>query len=104
MYNEALSQADLNRQLLFGLKKHLQIAQNTSLKKDERIQSLKNVTEVLEYVVMFINEAVPEEEQAILLRFFNKLLVAVKTAEIQIHSNPVNFTEEISFINVLSGL
>jgi hypothetical protein len=103
-YQNTLSQQELNRQLLFGLKKHLEIAQSTSVKKSERLTSLQNVAEVLEYVVTFINEAVPVEEQAILYKFFMKLLVSVKKAECDIHFKPGTFNEEIVFINVLINL
>jgi hypothetical protein len=103
-YQNNLTQRDLNNQLLMGLMKQLETAQLTALSKDVRINALQNTAEVLEYVVQFINEAVPEEEQAILFKFFMKLLVNVKKAECEIHFKPAKFTDEIAFLRVLISL
>ena len=100
-YQQNLSRGELNQQLLIGLKRHLMIAQDTTAKKDARLQSLRNLDEVLEFVVGDINSAVGEAERAILYRFFNLLLQRVKFALIDIHSKPAAFPEEIAFINVL---
>lgn len=100
-YQQNLSKRELNQQLLIGLKRHLLIAQDTTAKKDARLQSLRNLEEVLEYVVGDINSAVGEEERAILQRYFDLLLQRVKFAIIEIHNKPASFLEEISFINIL---
>ncbi len=103
-YQQNLSKRELNQQLLIGLKRHLLIAQDTTAKKDARLQSLRNLEEVLEYVVGDINSAVGAEERAILQRYFDLLLQRVKFAIIEIHSKPASFSEEISFINILLKL
>lgn len=103
-YQQNLSKRELNQQLLIGLKRHLLIAQDTTAKKDARLQSLRNLEEVLEYVVGDINSAVGAEERAILQRYFGLLLQRVKFAIIEIHSKPASFSEEISFINILLKL
>ena len=100
-YQKTLSHKEINDQLLIGLKRHLQIAQDTTTKKDTRLGSLRNLEEVLAYVVGDINSAVGEAERAILQRFFDLLLQQVKYAIIDVHSKPVSFTEEIGFINIL---
>jgi hypothetical protein len=100
-YQQNLSRREVNQQLLIGLKRHLLIAQDTSTKKEVRLQSLHNLEEVLEYVVGDINNAVEAEERAILQRFFNILLTKVKFAIIDIHSSPASFTEEVAFISIL---
>lgn len=104
MYQSHKSVSELNSQLLIGLKKHLLIAQSTSEPKQKRLQSLQNMAEVLEYILENINEAIPEEEQAICFRFFTMLLVKVKKAQVYIHTTPVTFNEEIGFISVLSAI
>lgn len=101
MYQSNKTQKELNFQLLVGLKKHLQIAGNTSLSKKERTESIENMEEVLSYVLMHLNEAIPSEELAILSRFFQKLLVKIAKAKILIHSKPESFNDEIGFINIL---
>ena len=101
MYNQLKTQKELNSQLLIGLKKHLQIASNTSLCKKDRLQSLENVEEVLNYVNLHLNEAIPSEELAILSRFFQKLLIKIVKAKILIHSKPETFIDELGFINIL---
>jgi hypothetical protein len=101
LYQQNISKKDLSQQLLFGLKKHLLLGQDTTLKKETRIQSLSNVVEVLEYVVGGVNDQLPDEEKAILERFFKLLLIKTTSAIISIHSQPETFQEEISFINVL---
>jgi hypothetical protein len=100
-YQQNLSKRELNQQLLIGLKRHLLIAQDTTAKKEARLQSLKNLDEVLEFVVGDINAAVGAEERAILQRFFDLLLTKVKFAIIDIHSRPASFSDEISFISIL---
>lgn len=100
-YESHKSQKELNYQLLTGLKKHLSIAANTSLSKNERLNSLSNVEEVLNYVVLHLNEALSADEIAILSRFFQKLLVKVVKAKILIHSKPESFNDEIGFINIM---
>ena len=65
-YQEALSKKELNTQLLVGLKKHLLFAQESSVKKDSRILSLSNVSEVLEFVTYNVNDSLPEDEREIL--------------------------------------
>ena len=100
-YQATMTQKELNGQLLMGLKKHLLISQDTSSKKEARLLSLANISEVLEYVSYNVNDSIPEEERAILSRFFNMLLVKVRNGIITIHSRPETFQEEITFINVL---
>jgi len=101
LYQTNKSKAELNIQLLIGLIKHLQLAQTTSETKQNRVQSLNNVGEVLEYIVVNLNEAIPEDEQSIYSRFFNQLLVKVKKAQAMIHTRPLHFNEEIGFMSVL---
>ena len=100
-YQATMTQKELNSQLLIGLKKHLIIAQDTSAKKEVRLNSLNNISEVLEYVSYNVNDSLPEDERAILSRFFNLLLTKVKSSIISIHSKPETFQEEIAFINIL---
>jgi hypothetical protein len=100
-YQKTLSHKEINDQLLTGLKRHLPIAQDTTTKKDNRLGSLRNLEEVLEYVVGDINAAVGEAERAILQRFFDLLLQQIKYAIIDIHSKLVSFAEEIAFINII---
>ena len=100
-YHNNASSKDINNQLLIGLKKHLLIAQDSSNKKEVRLNSLNNISEVLEYVTYNINESIPEEEKAILEKFFRMLLTKVRVSIINIHSKPETFTEEIAFISVL---
>lgn len=101
MYSTHRSQQELNYQLLVGLKKHLLIAQDTKTKKAERVKSLENISEVLEYVLLHINDAISIDEQAIMTRFFDLLLIKTKKALVSIHTQPENFSEEISFLSVL---
>jgi hypothetical protein len=103
-YQEALSPKELNNQLLVGLKKHLTIAQDTSSKKDARLNSLNNISDVLEFVSYNVNDSLPEGEREILSRFFNMLSVKVRSGIITIHSKPETFHEEIAFINILLKL
>ena len=98
------SQQQLNVQLLIGLKRHLLLAQSTSESKEIRLGSLANLSEVLEYVCLNINEAVPEEEQAIYRKFFMVLLTKVTLAKVQIHQRPAMFTDEIGFISTILSL
>jgi hypothetical protein len=100
-YQTHVTARGTNQQLLIGLKKHLMIAQDTTAKKDVRLTSLNNMSEVLEYVLSNINEAVSAEEQAVLRRFFNLLLTKIRKSVVAIHSRPENFQEELSFINIL---
>ena len=100
-YQNNLSSKDINLQLLIGLKKHLLIAQDSSHKKDVRLNSLNNISEVLEYVTYNVQDSLPDAERAILEKFFNLLLVKVRTGIINIHSKPETFAEEIAFISVL---
>lgn len=100
-YQTNMSKKEINQQLLVGLKRHLILAQDTTAKKDVRLNSLSNLAEVLEYVVSDINSAVSVEEQAILRRFFQLLLAKIKFAIIDIHNKPETFTEEIAFISIL---
>ena len=100
-YTSNKSPRELYQTLLIGLKKHLTIAQDTTAKKDTRLTSLNNMSEVIEYVLNDINPAVPEEERAIMVRFFTLLLVKTRSAAVSIHSQPETFTEEINFINIL---
>ncbi len=76
-YERHKSNAELHTQLLFGLKKHLLIAQTTSESKQKRLESMKNLGDVLEYIIDNMNQAIPEDEQAIYSRFFSLLLVKV---------------------------
>jgi hypothetical protein len=103
-YQNHLSKAQLNEQLLVGLKKHLSIAQTTTLPKSERLTSLSNVAEVLQYVVDNINEAIDVNEQAIFTRFFTLLLTKVVVARVQIHQTPMTFDDEIGFISTVLSL
>jgi hypothetical protein len=103
-YQQNISKKDLSQQLLIGLKKHLLLGQDTTLKKETRLQSLSNIIEVLEYVVGDVNDQLPAEEKAILERFFGLLIIKTKSAIICIHSQPESFHEEIAFINVLLKL
>jgi hypothetical protein len=82
-------------EFLIGLNRHLIIAQDTTLKKEQRLQSLLNLGEVLEYCV------VQENESDILVRFLGYLLLKVKRATVSIHTKPETFNEEISFISLL---
>lgn len=100
-YQSHKTNRELNQQLLIGIKKHLLIAQNTSEPKQTRLTSLRNIGEVLEYVLDNMNDAIPAEEHAICFRFFTILLVKVKHAEINIHQTPSSFNDEIGFISVL---
>lgn len=100
-YQENKSQKELNVQLLVGLKKHLTIASDTSKPKSERLQSLENLKTVLEYLYGNCNEAIPEEERAIYERFFIKTLNRVTNAIIKIHAEPLDFKNEIGFIQTL---
>ena len=104
LYERFKTQSELNYQLLVGLKKHLLVAQDTTQKKHQRLRSLDNLSEVLEYVVTNINEAAEPEERALLQRFFLLLLTRVKTAIANIHHYPQTFAQEIAFINVLIEL
>lgn len=103
-YQANFTQKELNFQLLIGLKKHLILAQTTSLPKSTRLESLTNVGEVLEYVCMHINEAIPAEEQAIYQRFFFKLLAKVGEAKVLIHTTPVVFNDELGFITTMLAI
>ena len=103
-YQNNLSSKEINNQLLIGLKKHLLIAQDSSNKKDIRLTSLNNISEVLEYVTYNVQDSLPEEEKAILEKFFRMLLTKVRVSIINIHSKPETFAEEISFISVLLKL
>ena len=67
IYEQSLSPYQLNDKLLIGLKKHLIIASDTSRSKADRLTSLNNMTEVLEYVLEDFNESIPEEEKAALI-------------------------------------
>jgi hypothetical protein len=87
--------------LIIGLKRHLLIAQDTTAKKETRLQSLHNVAEVLEYVAENISDAVSEEEQMLLFRVFSHMLVKVRKAIINIHHKPETFEEELGFLSVL---
>ena len=103
-YQQNISKKDLSQQLLIGLKKHLLIGQDTTLKKETRLQSLSNIVEVLEYIVSNVNDQLPAEEKAILERFCRLLLIKTQSAIISVHSQPETFQEEISFINILLKL
>jgi hypothetical protein len=98
-YEKNLSSLDKNEQLLFGLQKHLTIAQTTSNPKAKRLESLANIAEVLEFVIHHLNGNTAED--AMLYRFFNHLLVTVKTAELHIHQKPITFLDEIGFLSTL---
>ena len=103
-YNRNQTQLELNIQLLIGLRKHLEIASDTSKPKKERLQSLENLKEVLEYLFVNCNEAIPEEERKIYERFFAKTLNKVSVAIVKIHTEPVTFADEIGFIKTLLNL
>ena len=103
-YQATMTQKELNSQLLIGLKKHLLIAQDTSAKKEARLNSLNNISEVLEYVSYNVNDSLPEEERVILSKFFRMLLTKVRGGIISIHSKPETFQDEIAFLNVLLKL
>jgi hypothetical protein len=100
-YQATMTARELNSQLLIGLKRHLLISQDTSAKKEQRLNSLNNISDVLEYVSYNVNDSIPEEERAILARFFRLLLTKVRSGIINIHSRPETFHEEIAFINIL---
>jgi hypothetical protein len=89
---------------LIGLKKHLLIAQDTSLKKETRIQSLSNIAEVLEFVLVNHQETIAQEHTMVLGKFFNHLLVKVKQSQVSVHSTHTTFDQEIGFISVLMSL
>jgi uncharacterized protein YaaN involved in tellurite resistance len=91
-------------QLLIGLRKHLSIAHDTTAKKDTRIQSLKNVGEVLEFVLENIDDAAPKEAREIMEKFFFHLLTKVKKSLVSIHTKPETFEEEIGFLAMISKL
>lgn len=103
-YQQNASKKELSQQLLIGLKKHLILGQDTTIKKETRIKSLANIVEVLEFVVGDVNENLPAEEKAVLERFFQLLLVKVQSAIIDIHSKPETFVDEIAFISILLKL
>lgn len=90
--------------LIIGFKRHLTIAQDTTLPKSKRLSSLKNLQEAAEYVVTDINNQLPEELRVILTRFFPTLLIKIVQAQCAIHTDPVRFDQEISFLSVLSTL
>lgn len=97
-YRQNISTKDGNVQLFIGLKKHLLIAQTSSI--EGRLICLNNIAEVLEFIVHNINDAIPEEERSILERFFKLLLVKTKNASISIHTKE-SFVNEIAFIDIL---
>ena len=103
-YQKYLSKAQLNSQLLIGLKKHLLITQNTSLHKQTRLESLNILIELLEYVSVNINEAISADEQVIYGKFFSGLLTKVAIAKVKLHTSPVKFDDEIGFISVMLSL
>lgn len=88
-----------SEQLLVGLIRHLTIAETTSNPKQQRLESLKNISEVLEYILNNCSNENAEEDM--LHRFFRHLLVKVKIADVQIHMNPMKFPEEIGFLTTL---
>lgn len=90
-------------QLIVGLKRHLLIAQDTTKKKSERLQSLNNLSEVLGFIVDNPTEQLTEGD-ALLRKFFYHLLVKVKKACINIHTSPDTFEEELSFLSILQRL
>ncbi len=97
-YRQNISTKDGNVQLFIGLKKHLLIAQTSSI--EGRLICLNNIAEVLEFIAHNINDAIPEEERSILERFFKLLLVKTKNASISIHAKE-SFVNEIAFIDIL---
>lgn len=98
MYNTHKSQRELNSDLLVGMKKQLIKSSDTSVSKQDRLTSLSNMEEVLTYVLLHPNEAIPDDEIAILSRFFNLLLIKIVKAKISIHSKPEIYTgNSISF-------
>lgn len=103
-YQQQFSNAQITQQLFVGLKKHLILAQTTSWSKDKRLLSLKNIAEVLEYVVLNINTEISKEERELFLRFFELLLVKVTKAIIQIHHTPMSFDDEIGFISTILNI
>ena len=100
-YSANLPKKELNFQLLVGIKKHLMIAQDTSRSKADRLISLGNLKEVIEFVLVDMNEAVAAEEVTIYRKFFNLLITKLGVASVKIHQEPVAFTDEIAFISVL---
>ena len=104
MYDKHKTQKELNQDLLVGLKRHLIKCSDTSISKADRLKSLSNLEEVLSYVLLHANETIPDEEAAILARFFNLLLTKIVKAKIAIHNKPENFSQEIAFISVLLAL
>lgn len=90
--------------LLIGIKRHLLIAQDTSQKKDVRIQSLSNLGEAIEYVLLDLNTELALEERQLLKKFFSHLLIKIKKGLVSIHTTPCTFDEEIGFINVLLSI
>lgn len=98
-YDTNLSNLEKNEQLLIGLQRHLTIAQTTSNSKTVRLQSLSNITEVVEFILHHINGETVED--AMLYRFFNHLLISVKKAQMQIHQKPITFLDEIGFLSTL---
>ncbi len=100
-YSSNLPKKELNFQLLVGIKKHLMIAQDTSRSKADRLTSLGNLKEVIEFVLVDLNEACQADEVAIYRRFFNLLITKLGVASVKIHQEPVGFADEIAFISVL---
>lgn len=103
-YQTHKSTRELNQQLLIGMKKHLQIAQDTTQSKSTRLQSLSNLQEVLEYVCGHINEACGPDEVAIYQAFFSKTLIRIVKAKVDIHNTPLSFNDEIGFLNIMSNI
>ena len=100
-YENNLSPAQLNYQLLVGLKKHLIIAETTSNSKSVRLTSLNNISEVLEFVIENLNDSLNDKELVLLDRFFRHLLSKIVKAKITIHSEPMKFADELGYINIL---
>ena len=91
-------------QLIVGLIRHLTIAQTTSNSKEVRLKSLKNISEVLEYVIMIGYTGEQNFGEELLTKFFSQLLVTVKIADVQIHMNPIKFEDEIGFLNTIQKI
>ena len=87
--------------LVIGLKRHLLISQDTTVRKQTREDSLNNISEVLEFVVLNINDSLGEEEHMLLHKFFLLLLTKVKEALDCFLSAPISFEEEIGFLSIL---
>jgi hypothetical protein len=96
-----MSPKELNQQLLFGIRKHLMIAQDTTVTKVVRNQSLEKLGVILDYIHENMNEAVDPSEFAIYEIFFTKLAARVAIAKMEIARGPVWFGNEIGFMNVM---